>query len=104
MSLRAVLAAAVVCAGVSATAQSAHAVETGLLAYANAIRASTPQCRNYPNAPFKGFVVGQAGYWPTRTWSFVGCFDSFSACERWRIPVSSFVTQRMIQNRCVQVR
>lgn len=104
MTCRIALMALLVFAGLLLPVGGANAVETSLLATANAIRASTPQCRDYPNAPVRGFVVGQAGYWPTRTFSFVGCFQSVDACERWRRPVSSFIEQRMIQNRCVILR
>lgn len=69
---------------------------------ANEIRANTPSCRANPSAPVKGYVVGMRGSRPTRTYSFVGCFNSMAACERWRGPTSGFITRRIIQNRCEQ--
>lgn len=82
----------------------AEATNADLIIQAGAIRELTPQCRDYPNAPVRGFVVGNAGLYPTRTFSFVGCFQSLAECERWRRPVSNFVQYRMIQNRCVVQR
>lgn len=64
------------------------------------IRAQTPSCDKFPNAPVVGRVTGLAGADPTRTLSFVGCFPSFAACEAWRGPVSGAVSRRMILNTC----
>jgi len=69
----------------------------------DAIRAVTPQCRDYPGAPVVGRVSGIMGIQPSRGVAFVGCFGSLSACERWRGPVSGRMTGRLILNQC-QVR
>lgn len=60
----------------------------------------TPKCRDRPDAPFIGRVSGIMTGVPTRGVSFVGCFYSFEACERWRIPVSTVVIGRINYNRC----
>lgn len=64
------------------------------------IRNATPSCRDNPDAAVKGYVVGLAGDRPTRTYSFVGCFLTMAACNRWRTRTSGFITRRIIQNRC----
>lgn len=69
---------------------------------ANEIRANTPSCKDNPTAPVKGYVVGMTGSRPTRTYSFVGCFNTMAACEAWRGPTSGFITRRIIQNQCRQ--
>jgi len=60
----------------------------------------TPKCRDNPNAPWVGRVSGIITGVPTRGVSFVGCFDSFQACERWRVPVSAVISGRINYNRC----
>lgn len=101
-ALGAALGAAAILGAALATALPVPQAGAGTQAIlqAAAIRNYTPACRNYPNAPVKGYVVGLSGVWPTRTFSFVGCFDSLAACERWRRPTAAFIEQRFIQNRC----
>ena len=60
----------------------------------------TPQCREHPNAPVVGRVVGWMQDHPPRSVSFVGCFPSLAECNAWRAPVSSLVTGRLRYNEC----
>jgi hypothetical protein len=80
------------------------ALPSGAMAYdwavADAIRAATPQCRDYPGAPVVGRVSGIMGVHPATGVSFVGCFGSIAACERWRGPVSGRISGRIILNEC----
>lgn len=76
------------------------AAQSEITLLAAQIRAQTPSCAQYPDAPVVGRVVGLAGARPTRTLSFVGCFQSLEACESWRRPVSGVVTRRIIYDRC----
>lgn len=103
--LRAAALLPVLCAGLLATPVLAP-LPAHAQAYfaANDIRARTPSCRDNPNAPVKGYAVGQAGSMPTRTYSFVGCFNSMAECQRWLGPATGFFSGRIIQNRCEQRR
>lgn len=60
----------------------------------------TPKCRDRPDAPFVGRVVGYIDLPPRGPESFVGCFYSLAECERWRVPVSGVISGRMVLNRC----
>lgn len=60
----------------------------------------TPQCRDHPNAPVVGRVSGQLGGVPARGVVFVGCFESFAECERWRRPVSGLISGWIRSNSC----
>jgi len=64
------------------------------------VQSVTPQCRNFPDAPVVGRVSGIFGGPPSRGVSFVGCFGSIAACQRWIGPVSGQITGRLIQDRC----
>ena len=67
------------------------------------VQSITPQCRDFPNAPFVGRVSGilSGGFGRGgRGVSFVGCFGSLAACQRWLGPISGQITGRLIQNSC----
>lgn len=96
--------AALVAASPMGLPTAAEASSTSLILLENRVRNQTPSCRQRPNAPVRGYVVGLAGTRPSRTLSFVGCFNSLAECERWRRPVSGVITRRIIQDRCVAQR
>lgn len=60
----------------------------------------TPQCRDFPQYPVVGRVVGFVGYRPPANVSFVGCFPDYRSCQRWVGPVSGEITGRLIRADC----
>ncbi len=68
------------------------------------IRSKTPSCRDNPSAPWIGRVSGILGGFPSRGASFVGCFPTREACDRWRGPVSGVFTARLTLSTCAPRR
>lgn len=70
------------------------------------LQALTPACRDNPDAPWIGRVVGNyTGVFDrTMTISLIGCFETKAACDAWRARVSGPITGRLIQYGCTRRR
>jgi hypothetical protein len=97
--VRAVLSAAVLMTALGAAHTPASANWDALL-LRQEVAAITPQCRDFPDYPVVGRVAGMVGFRPKVSVSFVGCFPTFSACQRWVGPVSGRISGRIIRADC----
>lgn len=64
------------------------------------IQDATPRCRDHPDFKWAGYVSGILSGIPSQGVAFAGCFPTRAACERWRGPVSGYITGRLILNEC----
>lgn len=68
----------------------------------NRIRNATPKCADHPQYEWVGRVSGSTDSLLDRPMpvSFVGCFPTERACERWLGQASSIITTTLIQYGC----
>lgn len=93
-------AAAVAATALMLPAAPAHATSAYYAPDIARIQAVTPSCRANPGFAWEGRVSGILVGPPVSGTSFVGCFPTRADCERWRGPLSGYITGRLILNEC----